>query len=402
MMIQENMRNLIIIFGFLTLSSCNAAIEVGAAQKDLYLPELQGKRVGLLVNHTSIVGDVHLVDFLQSQRIVIQKIFTPEHGFRGQADAGACVHDDVDEWTGIPLVSLHGHKLKPRPEDLADIDILVFDLQDVGVRFYTYVSTLQYFMEAAAQSNKPLIILDRPNPNGFYIDGPVLEPGCKTFVGMQPVPIVYGMTVGEYALMLNGEGWLENGMRCEVKVVPCRHYSHRDLYRLPIPPSPNLKTMTAVYLYPSICLFEGTPISVGRGTIRPFEMFGHPELPDHLSAFIPQSCPGSQEPLFKETICYGFCLAGSESHALAMLHKKIKLSWLIDVYEFFPRKQEFFSDFTGVTPFRVSFKDLAGTKQLAEQLAAGWTEEQIRASWQPGIDLFKKKRKRYLLYPDFE
>ena len=368
-------------------SSCWAinyttTIKVGAACADLYVPLVRNKRVGLLTNHTACVGKQHLIDILIKNSIKVQKIFTPEHGFYGAGAAGQMQHDSsytIDQRTKVPIISLYGKKKKPSAHDLADIDILIFDLQDVGARFYTYISTLQYFMEAAAENSIPLIILDRPNPNGFYVDGPVAEKSCYSFVGRQPIPIVHGMTIGEYARMLNGERWLAQQQLCNLIVIPCKNYGHKDYYKLPIPPSPNLKTMAAIYNYPSLCFFEGTPISVGRGTNTPFELFGHPLLPATQFSFKPQAQP----------VCYGVDLTQKSLNPA----KKINLFYLKQAYQLYPDKNKFF------TPF---FNKLAGTPALAQQISTGCSEEKIRASWEPALSNFKKIRKKYLLYEDFE
>lgn len=357
---------LLLIFLFSQITYAKKII-VGAEREELYLPALQKKRVALVTNHTACVGKTHIVDKLRKKKITITKIFAPEHGFRGQAAPGAHQKDAIDEQTGIPLISLYGKKTKPTAEDLKDVDILIFDIQDVGARFYTYISTLQYVMEAAAEYKKPLIILDRPNPNGFYVDGPICE--FFSFVGKQPIPLVHGMTIGEYAQMLNGQGWLSNSCTCNLAVIPCKNYTHTDLYRLPIAPSPNLQTMNAIYLYPSLCLFEGTPISVGRGTKHPFECLSHPQFPRTI------------------------LLVDSTRNTRAKLNKQINIAWLKHIYEIYPDKEHFFKKF---------FTNLAGTTKLAEQIRTGMPEPEIRASWQPGLETFKKIRKKYLLYPDFE
>lgn len=368
-------------------------IQVGAEQTEQYLPLLKNKNVGILTNHTAHVGKQHLVDLLRAKKIHIKKIFTPEHGFRGKADAEIHCADGIDLKTGIPLVSLYGQKKKPTPQDLADIDILIFDIQDIGARFYTYISSLQYLMEAAAEQNMPLIILDRPNPNGFYIDGPICE--MKSFVGMQPIPIVHGMTVGEYAQMLNGEQWLAEKKQCTLTVIPCKNYTHKDLYQLPIFPSPNIKSMNAVYLYPSTCLFEGTQISMGRGTKHPFEMFGHPAFPKTKFSFVPKRQSAHDSTLLRhaDKRCYGYNLVDTPEHTLKKLNNKINIAWLQKSYTLFPAKEQFFTKL---------FPCLAGNKLVAQHIARGDSEKKIRASWRPGLEKFKKIRKKYLLYEDFE
>ncbi len=369
----------------------NRSIQVGASQTSNYFPLLKNKRIGIITNHTGCVDNEHIVDIFLKNGFTIKKIFTPEHGFRGQADAGEYQKNSVDKKTGIPLISLYGKNKKPSPNDLDDIDILVFDIQDVGVRFYTYISTLQYCMEAAAATNKPFIILDRPNPNGFYIDGPICDKHCRSFVGMQPVPIVYGMTIGEYALMLNGEGWINAPRACDLTVIKCKNYTHQDLYELPIPPSPNLKTMHSIYLYPSLCLFEGTPISVGRGTPTPFEVFGHPKFPEPLYSFTPKSILGAQKPPYMNQTCYGFDLHDSVQKILKKLDKKLNITWLMQAYELCPNQKTFFNSF---------FDKLAGTSALKEQIIVCAYEKEIRKSWKKDIERFKKIRTKYLLYKD--
>lgn len=368
---------------------------VGAERFDQYLDRLKEKNVGLVVNQTSIVGfpkiKTHLLDTLLKQNISVRKILTPEHGFRGSADAGEKVKSGIDEETGLPIISLYGNKKKPAREDIADLDVLVFDIQDVGARFYTYISTMHYVMEACAENKKPLIVLDRPNPNGLYVDGPVLDTAFRSFVGMHPVPIVHGMTIGEYALMINGEKWLKSGARCDLTVIPCMNYDHTILYNLPVKPSPNLPNMTAVYLYPSLCLFEGTVVSVGRGTNKPFQILGNPEFQGGFS-FKPESMEGAKEPLYEGKTCHGIDLSGLPAKHFQQ-KKSLDLSYLIDFYKKYPDKQKFFNSF---------FEKLAGTDELRRQVEEGKTEEQIRYSWQPDLEKFISVRKKYLLYKDFE
>lgn len=373
-----------------------ASVIVGAERFDQYLDQLKQKSVGLVANHSSIVGFpktmTHLLDTLLLQNITVKKLFTPEHGLRGTADAGENVKGGIDEKTGLPVVSLYGNKKKPAPEDLADLDVLVFDIQDVGARFYTYISTMHYVMEACAENKKPLIILDRPNPNGFYVDGPVLDTAFRSFVGMHPVPIVHGMTVGEYAQMINGEKWLKGRMRCDLTVVPCLNYDHNTIYNLSVKPSPNLPTMTAIYNYPSLCLFEGTAISVGRGTDKPFMALGYPEFPSGGFGFQPRSQEGAKDPLYEGKICYGIDLSGLPAKHFQQ-KKSLDLTYLIDLYQKYPHRDKYFNSF---------FEKLAGNNELRKQVEAGKTEEQIRETWQPGLEKFLKVRKKYLLYEDFE
>ncbi|MBS1742509.1 MAG: DUF1343 domain-containing protein [Bacteroidetes bacterium] len=402
---------LIWIFGVISTCICKAQVITGAERIPVYLPMLENKRVGIFANQTSVIAHTHIVDTLLKRGINIVKIFSPEHGFRGTADAGAHVGNSTDKKTGVPIVSLYGDHKKPTLEDVKDLDVLVYDIQDVGVRFYTYISSLQYFLEAAIELHKPLLILDRPNPNGFYVDGPVLDPKFKSFVGMQPVPVVYGMTIGEYALMLAGENWLSpeaNRINTyntstqptadtpfHVQVIKCRNYDHNTKYTLPVNPSPNLKEMQAVYLYPSTCFFEGTVVSEGRGTDKPFEIFGHPSLPKNLYSFTPKPNEGSKSSKCFYQQCYGWNVSGTTSEVLAALDGKIRLSYLLNAYKLFPGKDSFFlkNNF---------FHSLAGNDLLMKQVKENMTEEQIRKSWQTDLEKFKAIRKKYLLYTDFE
>jgi len=366
----------------------------GAEQMAEYLPMLKGKRVGLVINQTSRVGDALLVDILLKSGVRVTRIFVPEHGFRGTGDAGAHISNSRDSATGLPIVSLYGNNKKPKPAQLADIDVLIYDLQDVGVRFYTYISTLQYVMEACVESDKQLVVLDRPNPNGHYVDGPILDTALRSFVGMQPIPIVYGMTPGEYAGMLVGERWFPRAERLNLKVIRCRNWDHTLPYALPVPPSPNLKTMGAVYLYPSLCLFEGTAISVGRGTDKPFEQWGHPDLdPKGLDSFRPVSTTGATKPPLEGRLCYGRIATHTEIQEAANGGEGLQIGYLRDMYARFPQKDKFFNSF---------FEKLAGTKALRQQIIAGKSVSEIKLSWQPGLSKFNEIRKRYLLYPDFE
>lgn len=360
---------------------------VGANRFYLYLDSLKGKKVGLVGNQTSLVDNTHLVDTLLSKKINIVKVFSPEHGFRGNADAGESVDHSKDKKTGLPIISLYGKSKKPSRENMRNIDIMIFDIQDVGVRFYTYLSTLHYVMEACAENNIPLLVLDRPNPNGHYIDGPVLEPDQKSFVGLHPVPIVYGMTIGEYGLMINGEKWLKNNLKCKLWVVPCDNYVHKYPYSLPVPPSPNLRTYESVCLYPSLCLFEATTVSVGRGTSRPFEIFGHPDFPESDFYFTPVSCYGAKKPLHENTRCYGFDI--KDLHPFRQY--KLDLTWLIQAKKLLGEEHTFINQHS-------FFNLLAGNTSLQEQINNNVSEEEIRSSWKPGIEKFKQTRKKYLLY----
>ncbi|WP_205685679.1 exo-beta-N-acetylmuramidase NamZ family protein [Flavipsychrobacter stenotrophus] len=371
----------------------DTTIKPAAAAPANYILLLKGKNVGLIINQTSCVGDSSLLDILLVRGIKVVKIFTPEHGFRGKADAGAHVDNTIDEATHLPVVSLYGSHKKPTPDDLKDIDILVYDLQDVGVRFYTYISTLEYAMEACAEQQKQLVVLDRPNPNGFYIDGPVLKKENRSFVGMQAIPIVYAMTAGEYAKMLVGEHLFPGAATLDLQVVKCLNYDHSKKYELPIAPSPNLRNMAAIYAYPSLCLFEGTKISVGRGTAFPFQQFGSPELADKYPyTFTPQSGEGAKSPTYEGKKCFGVLVGETPGEILKQVNGRLQLKWLIDAYTAYPAKDQFFTDF---------FKKLTGSDDLKTQIQKGETEATIRKCWQKDLKIFKTTRKKYLLYKDF-
>jgi uncharacterized protein YbbC (DUF1343 family) len=372
----------------------DTTIRPADTRPESYVPLLKGKRVGLIINQTSRVGDSSLLDILLSRGVQVTAIFVPEHGFRGSEDAGAHIENTVDSATHIPVISLYGSHKKPRPDDLKNIEVLVYDLQDVGVRFYTYISTLQYCMQACAQNDKQLIILDRPNPNGFYVDGPVLQKSCTSFVGMQPIPVVYGMTAGEYAQMLIGEKWIDSSAGLDIKVIQCENYTHKKKYKLPVSPSPNLRTMAAVYAYPSLCLFEGTAVSVGRGTDKPFEQYGCPDFAGKYTySFTPLSGPGAKKPLYEGIACYGNSVGENESELLSKLHGEIDIHWLIAAYNNYPDQDKFFTSF---------FRLLSGTNVLSEQIKSHLPERDIRKSWQNDLQAFRKIRKKYLLYEDFE
>jgi len=368
-------------------------VKVGASNLEAVLGLLSSKHVGIVANPASVVGNrgVNIVDTLIRRGVQIKSIFCPEHGFRSFAEAGQLIPNRVDSITKLPVISLYGKKKRPSQEDLTGLDIVVFDLQDVGVRFFTYISTLTYVMEACAGSGIPLVVLDRPNPNGFYIDGPVLEKEFTSFVGLHPVPVVYGMTIGEYAKMVNGEKWMSGGTSCNLTVIPLENYNHSTLYELPVKPSPNLTTQNAVYLYPSLCFFEGTRVSVGRGTLFPFEIFGHPEMKGFSFEFIPESIPGmSSRPPFEGVLCRGLDLRHFYE-ARPKMFGRLNLSWLLMAHKDMGGGPDFFTDY---------FDKLVGTSTLRKQMLDGKTENQIRLSWQPAIEAFKKIRAKYLIYPE--
>jgi len=367
-----------------------AQIQTGADQTKLYVSTLQGKRVGMVVNHTSAIsrsgGYTHLVDSLKALGITIKTIFAPEHGFRGQASAGEKINNGIDVKTGIAIVSLYGANRKPTPAQLDSLDVVIFDIQDVGVRFYTYISTMHYVMEACAEANKPLVILDRPNPNGHLVDGPVLDPAFKSFVGMHPIPVAHGLTVGELARMINGEKWLPGGRQCPLTVVPIKNYNHAMAYDLPFAPSPNLPNRQSILLYPSLCFFEGTVVSVGRGTDKQFQVIGSPNPKNGSYQFSPVDKPGAANPPQKGQLCYGLDLTKIDARK-----QGFTLKYLISLYEKSPEKDKFF--------LKGNFIDkLYGSDQLRKQLIAGVSEKAIRKSWEPALGEYKVKRKGYLLY----
>jgi len=367
-------------------------IVVGAARTKEYLKLLKGKKVGVVANHTSMINETHLVDSLIGLGVNIVRVFSPEHGFRGKSDAGERVVSAIDKATGLPIISLYGKNKKPYPDQINDLDLLIFDIQDVGVRFYTYISTMSYVMEACAENNKELIVLDRPNPIGNIVDGPILEEKHQSFVGLHAVPIAHGMTVGEYAQMVNGQGWLAEQVNCKLTVIKAENYDHTSPYKLPIKPSPNLPNMQSIYLYPSLCLFEGTPISIGRGTTTPFQVLGHPLIVSDQYAFTPKSMNGAKSPKLEGEECKGYNLSQLDAGFNAG-KRGIDLSWLIKIYTNFPKKEGFFTQM---------FLLLSGTDQLQKQLETGIPEDEIYASWQEGLTEFKAIRKQYLLYKDFE
>ena len=368
------------------------SIRPGAYQTSLYFPLLEGKRIAVAGNHTSMIGEVHLVDSLLRAGFSVKQVFSPEHGFRGQAAHGEYVPSATDEATGLPVVSLYGSNRKPLPEQLQGVDVIVFDIQDVGVRFYTYLSTMTYIMEAAAREGIPVVVLDRPNPLGHYVDGPVLEPEHSSFVGLHQVPVVHGLTPGEYALMVNGESWLPEGLQCELTVIPVSNYTRNKRYHLPVPPSPNLPNMHAVYLYPSLCLLEGTVISLGRGTPKPFQIYGHSSFSPEVFpyGFKPESLPAAPRPPQMGKYCQGIDLSILPIAELEYKNQ-LDLSYLLHAYTHYQDKEPFFNAF---------FTRLAGTRKLQQQIADGLSEADIRESWQPGLEAFLQLREKYLIYTD--
>ena len=378
------MKKITLIFLLIATVSLAQNIKTGAENFEKYLPLLKGKNIGIVTNQTSIVDQkTHLVDFLLSKNVKIKTIFAPEHGFRGTADAGEHLNDEIDAKTGLQIVSLYGKNSKPKPEQLQGIDIVVFDIQDVGSRFYTFISTLHIVMEACAENNIPIIVLDRPNPVGSIVDGPILEKEFASFVGMDAIPILHGMTFGEYAKMLNGEKWLENGVQCKLTVIECKNYKREMPYHLPVKPSPNLPNDQSINLYASLCLFEGTNVSMGRGTETQFQIYGSPYLPKSDFVFTPKPNFGAKEPTYNGVLCYG------EDLTQYPKLDKIELKWLIKAYNTTSDKSRFFNKF---------FTRLAGTKKLQEQIEAGVSEEEIRNSWKEGLENFKKMRAKYLIY----
>jgi uncharacterized protein YbbC (DUF1343 family) len=365
-------------------------ITPGAYSFDEYLPLIRNKKVAIVANQTSMVENSHLVDTLLSLGIKISVIFAPEHGFRGEKGPGDDVTSGIDPVTRVPLISLYGAAKKPTPDHLKGLDCIIFDIQDVGARFYTFISTLQYVMEACAENNVRIIVLDRPNPNGFYVDGPILEKEYKSFVGLSPIPVVHGLTIGEYALMANGERWLNEGVQCDLKIIKVKNYRHNLLYQLPVRPSPNLPDMNSIYLYPSLCFFEGTVISVGRGTEKPFSMIGFPGFTEGKIEFTPVEIPGViKDPPYENILCKGIDL--QDQVAMVIKEKKLNLDWLLKMYKAYPDKEKFFNNF---------FDKLAGNNLLKKQIQSGLSEAQIRASWEPALIEYKSKRKKYLLYPE--
>lgn len=379
-------------------ASGNEAIITGAEQTAKYLPLLNGKRVALLANPTTIIGQTHLVDSLRKLGVQIVKVFGPEHGFRGNASNGDHVSDEKDPTTGIPIISLYGSKRKPSKDDLADVDLMVFDIQDVGCRFYTYINVLSHIMEACAENNKELLILDRPNPNGYLVDGPILDMSLKSGIGMFPIPIAHGMTIGEFAQMINGEGWLPGRQQCKIRIIPVANYRHEMMYTLPVKPSPNLNTQQSIMLYPSTCLFEGTALNHGRGTYFPFTILGSPLLKDKYSfSFTPVSIKGmSETPLHMNQVCYGIDLRAYDINQLVK-SGRINLDWMLELYRNFPDKARFFD--RSQSNQMGDINKLAGTTEFKKQIEAGFSPDAIRASWEPGLSRYKEMRKKYLIYP---
>jgi uncharacterized protein YbbC (DUF1343 family) len=391
-MVEYKQSLLLLLVCFTQIVCAQTKIITGAEQLSSYLPLLKGKTIGLVVNQTSMIRQTHLVDSLRKHKINIKAIFAPEHGFRGDHSAGTSIKNGKDTKTGIPIISLYGKHKKPTADDLKGIQVVVFDIQDVGARFYTYISTLHYVMEACAELNKPLIVLDRPNPNGNYIDGPILNPQFSSFVGMHPIPIVHGLTIGEYGLMINGERWLKDSLQCKLTVIKMKGYDHSTPYVLPVRPSPNLPTAASITLYPSVCLFEGTNYSLGRGTDKPFECVGKPQNTDGDYTFTPKSIQGvAEKPPYQNELCRGHLLTDFAN--VIEKNPRIYLTWIIDLYQQDTSKATFFTDF---------FDTLAGTDELRKQIISGKTEADIRRSWSVGLNNFQNTRIQYLLYKDFE
>ncbi len=380
-----------LLFLLLVMNGFADELVTGAQNLKAYLPSLQNRRVAVVVNPSSVVGDAHLVDLLLDKGVKVKTIFAPEHGFRGDADAGEHIKDGYDRKSGLPVISLYGSHKKPAHKDLDGIEIILFDIQDVGVRFYTYLSTLHYVMEAAAENNITVMVLDRPNPNGGGVDGPLLNEKFSSFVGLHPVPILYGMTIGEYALMINGEGWLKNGVKADLNVIALQGYAHGDFYHLPVKPSPNLPNDLSIALYPSLALFEGTVFSAGRGTTKQFQLYGAPLYSNKTFSFTPVPREGAKSPKHKGTVCYGVDLSGMSPEAVHAA-QTVRLDYLLDAYKNYEERENFF--------LKNSFFDrLAGSDELRQQIIAGKSEEEIRTGWKEDLTHFKTIRAKYLLYP---
>ena len=387
-----------VMSSFAQIKYDNAKIKTAAERTSFYLPKLQGKRIAIVANQTTILGKSHLVDSLQKLGVNIVKVFGPEHGFRGNASNGTTVNDEVDIQTGLKIVSLYGAKRKPSKEDLKDVDLMIFDIQDVGCRFYTIMNTMRDVMEACAENGTSVMILDRPNPNGYFIDGPILDMKHQSGIGQFPIPVVHGLTLGEFALMVNGEGWLANNIKCDLEVIEMEGYKHSMLYKLPVNPSPNLNTAQSILLYPSTCLFEGVALNHGRGTDFPFIMIGGPMLKEKYSfSFTPVSKLGmAEDPVFQDQVCYGLDLRNYDLEKLVK-SKKINLSWMIELYNNHPNKDKFFDRSISRQIGNIDF--LIGDGDFKKQIAVGWSEQQIRKTWESGISAYKKMRKKYVLYP---
>ena len=379
---------ILFIFGFFVsgFPQSNNQLVIGASQLNEYLPILANKRIAVVANQTSLVDNTHLIDTLLSTGVNLIKVYAPEHGFRGKADAGASITDERDSKTNLPVLSLYGKNKKPKSADLDSIDLMIFDIQDVGARFYTYISTLHYVMEACAENNIPLLVLDRPNPNGHYVDGPLLDTSYNSFVGMHPIPIVHGLTIGEYAQMINGEYWLNDSIQCDLMVQKMQNYTHNYVYDLPVKPSPNLPNTQSIALYPSLCLFEGTAISVGRGTNKQFQIIGSPKLDSCSYTFSPISGEGAKYPKHENELCCGWDLSE------ANFNNELNLSYLIETFDQYNAK--------GLTFFNSFFDKLAGSNTLRVMIEAGWTSTQIKETWQEDLEAFKQKRKNYLIYSE--
>ncbi|MDD3686231.1 MAG: DUF1343 domain-containing protein [Bacteroidales bacterium] len=377
-----------------TLETEDTTVYPGIYQTEQYFSLLEGKKTGIVSNQTGIINNVHLTDTLLASGIDVVKVFCPEHGFRGLADAGAKVDNSTDPKTGLPIISLYGKNKKPSVEQMQGLDIVVFDLQDVGVRFYTYISTLHYVMEACAENDIPLIVLDRPNPNAHYIDGAILDTANhRSFIGMHPVPVVYGMTIGEYGKMINGEKWLKNGIQCNLTVIPCKNYTHNTKYSLPVKPSPNLPNDRSIELYPTLCFFESTILSIGRGTNKQFQIIGHPSFANVKEAdfeFTPMPNEGASDPVLNSQKCFGFDLSAGNS-IFDWKENQLNIGLIIKVYQLFPEKEKFFKKSN-------SIELLAGYSDFRKQIENGSTEEEIRKGWQQGIENFKIIRSKYLIY----
>lgn len=390
--------SILAVLCFASLIGCGSAqaaadgggVTVGAQRTDIYMPHLAGKKVGILANHTALVDGVHLVDTLLALGVDVRTVFAPEHGFRGTADAGEHVATYKDEKTGIDVLSIYGSNKKPPVAEVRKLDAVVFDIQDVGLRYYTYLSSMHYMMESCAEAGVPMIVLDRPNPNGMYVDGPVLEMKNKSFVGMHPIPVVHGMTLGELARMINGEGWLAAGVKCDLTVVPCAGYTHRTRYELPVRPSPNLPNMRSIYLYSSLCFLEGTPVSVGRGTDFPFQVYGHPDMKNHAFTFTPRANDAAKNPPQKDKLCYGTDLRQLPSDE-EVIAAGVDLSYVVDCYRTLGMGEKFFTRM---------FTLLTGVDYVREMIVAGKDAAQIKARWADDVEKFKEQRKPYLLYEE--